>query len=110
MKKAFWTIILTSILSCAMDSAQAQTTNPAYGDNQTVVDNIAGQPVFAIYSGDINQDGFIDVFDFLDLDPDIQSGNFGYIPTDLNGDGFVDAFDFIVLDKNIQAGVGLVTP
>jgi hypothetical protein len=86
-------------------------TNKAYGDNMVQVDTTAlGAPIFAIYSGDINQDGYIDAFDFLDMDPDIQAGNSGYLVSDANGDGFTDAFDFLVLDPNIQAGIGLLRP
>lgn len=109
MKKSIWIAILVCLIGFSMENAQAQS-NPAFGDNQVVVDVIAGQPVFAIYSGDINQDGFIDVIDYLDLDVDIQIGNSGYLSTDLNGDGFVDVLDYLLLDKNVLAGIGLIAP
>ena len=76
-------------------------TNHAYGDNLKIVDStLVGatyQYIFAIYSGDINQDGSIDASDFLDLDPSIQNGDGGYLVGDLNGDGAVDASDFLVV-------------
>ena len=81
--------------------------NKAYGDNQTEVE----PGVFAMYSGDINQDGFIDSFDFPLLDTDIFNGVSGvYVNTDLNGDGFVDSFDFPVFDVNSFNGVSVMTP
>ena len=79
----------------------------AYGSNQTEVE----PGVFALYSGDINQDGFIDSFDFPALDSDIFDGVSGvYVNTDLNGDGFVDSFDFPWLDVNSFNGVSVMTP
>lgn len=85
--------------------ANAQT-NAAYGDNQVEVET----GVWAIYSGDIDQDGFIDILDYLLLDAEIQAGSSGYLPTDLNGDGFVDIFDYLILDLNIQKGVSVARP
>jgi len=79
----------------------------AFGDNEIeTVD--AG--VFAIFSGDINQDGAIDGSDFLELDPSIQIGDGGYKVGDVNGDGSVDGSDFLLLDPNIQIGVGAAIP
>ncbi|MBL7772267.1 MAG: hypothetical protein JNM95_05385 [Chitinophagaceae bacterium] len=84
----------------------SSAVNKAFGDNQLEIE----PGVFAIYSGDINQDGSIDAFDYLLLEPEIVQGNFGYLITDLNGDGVVDAFDFLVMDDNIVNGISLSTP
>lgn len=78
----------------------------AYGNNQINM----GNGVWALYSGDINQDGSIDAGDYILLDSDLIVGVFGYMNTDLNGDGTVDALDYILLDANIIAGVGSNTP
>nr|HPI55551.1 hypothetical protein [Chitinophagaceae bacterium] len=79
----------------------------AYGNNQIEIE----PGVFAIYSGDLNQDGFIDSFDFPALDTDIFNGVNGvYVNTDLNGDGFVDSFDFPVFDANSYNGVSAMMP
>jgi hypothetical protein len=56
--------------------------------------------IWAIYSGDMNQDEFVDPFDFaLYLDDSINFAS-GYYATDLNGDGFVDPFDFTTYADN----------
>lgn len=107
MKRTIYCTLIMALFLVFEVNAQ---TNNAYGDNQVQVDMISGTPVFAIYSGDINQDGSIDAFDFLPMDVDIQAGNQGYYATDLNGDGSVDAFDFLVLDVNIQTGVSMQRP
>ena len=79
----------------------------AYGDNQVEVE----PGVFAIYTGDMNQDGFVDSFDFPTLDTDIFNGvSSMYVNTDLNGDGFVDSFDFPLFDVNSFNGVSMMTP
>ena len=80
---------------------------------QAYLSNMARTPDnmgWAIYSGDINQDGTIDATDFLELNPSIQNGDFGYFVGDLNGDGSVDASDFLSLDPNIQLGIGAAIP
>ena len=98
------TPVLISNLTVYDFSAEA---SQAYGDNQTEVES----GVFAIYSGDINQDGFIDSFDFPALDNDIFNGvSSMYVNTDLNGDGFVDSFDFPVFDANSYNGVSAMMP
>ena len=82
-------------------SAPAQ----ALGSNQA----LAETGVWAMYTGDVNQDDFIDSNDFPDLDNDIFNGvAFVYATTDLNGDGFVDSNDFPVMDNNIFNGVAAV--
>ena len=88
--------------------------NNAYGDNMKIIDStLVGasyQYIYAIYSGDLNQDGSIDGSDFLELDPPIQNGAGGYLVGDLNGDGAVDGSDFLIFDPNNQNGVGAAIP
>lgn len=79
----------------------------AYADNMVEVET----GVWAIYTGDLNQDDFIDSFDFPIFDLDATNGVAGvYVATDLNGDGFVDSFDYPVFDVNAFNGVSAVFP
>lgn len=90
-------------------SVQYDFTNAiskAYADNQVEVET----GVFAIYSGDINNDYTIDAFDYLEMDPDIAAGNSGYIDSDLNGDGTADVFDYLVVQSSIDNGVSIAAP
>ncbi len=81
--------------------------NKAYGDNQKEVE----PGVFALFSGDINQDGYIDGFDYPDFDTDSQNNVSGvYATTDLNGDGYVDGFDYPLFDENAQNNISVITP
>ncbi len=85
----------------------SNTATQAFGGNLIEVE----PGVFAVYSGDINQDGFIDSFDFPMYDTDSFNGVSGtYVNTDLNGDGFVDSFDFPIFDVNSFNGVSVLMP
>lgn len=81
-------------------------SNKAYGNNQKQMES----GVWALYSGDVNQDEDIDAMDYLIIDPNIIVSTEGYVATDINGDGVVDALDYIMLDINIVQGVGSVHP
>src|SRR5690349_7424230 len=79
-------LTMSSTTSYDFSIAQSQ----AYGDNQTFL----GSGVWGFYNGDLNQDGNIDLFDFIILDFGINNGLFGYYAADLNVDGNVDLLDF----------------
>jgi uncharacterized protein (TIGR02145 family) len=53
-----------------------------------------------MYSGDINQDDYIDPYDFSVLQNDIFNFSFGYLASDINGDGYTDPYDFTLFQKN----------
>ena len=78
------------------------TLDQSYGPNMAEVE----PGIWAIYTGEVEKDGAVDISDFLALDPSIQAGDGGYLPGDLNGDGSVDISDFLILDPNIQLGLG----
>ena len=104
MKKVF--AIVSIVLGTLFSQGAKAQTNNAYGDNQVEVD----PGVFAIYSGDLNQDGFIDLLDQIQEDNDLFDGISGYHVTDLNGDGFIDLLDQIILDNNLSMGIGAISP
>jgi hypothetical protein len=94
----------TSAVNYDMSSSASQ----AYGSNQLQVDT---SPVrFAIYSGDLNQDGIIDASDVGAVDNDAANYVTGYVPSDLNGDGFVDGTDFAIADNNAANFIGVIRP
>ncbi|WP_162128403.1 reprolysin-like metallopeptidase [Flavobacterium phycosphaerae] len=75
--------------------------NKAYGSNMKLME--AG--VYAFYSGDLNQDGFIEIADFSPLFNDSDAAVEGNAATDLNGDGFVEISDFSILFNNSDNAV-----
>ncbi len=77
----------------------------AFGSNQTVVNGAA-----AFYSGDVNQDGVVDVTDAALVDNDIFNFVSGYVPTDVNGDLITDISDAAIVDNNAFNFVSEVAP
>ena len=77
------------------------SASKAFGNN---LQNM-GNGVFAIFVGDINQDGAIDFNDYPSLDISSNNGDLGYNSTDLNGDASTDFNDYPILDINSNYGI-----
>ena len=75
--------------------------NKAYGDNMKEVSS----GVWALYSGDLNQDDFIDLSDYTNWETDYNASNIGYFATDTNGDGFVDLSDYTIWESNNNGSI-----
>ncbi len=69
-----------------------------------------GNGIYAIFSGDINQDGSIDFNDYPTLDISSSNGDLGYVATDLNGDASTDFNDYPLIDINSSLGIIKSTP
>lgn len=78
----------------------------AYGDNQKEV----APGVFALYVGDVNQDGLVDGSDMSDTETDNNNFITGYIVTDINGDGLVDGSDMSLVEAANNNFEGVITP
>jgi len=86
----------------------ADLTQPAlvYGANLKAVDGSH----HALFCGDVNQDGSIDLGDVTlisNLASAFQTGN---PPEDANGDGVIDASDLIITDNNASLMLQIETP
>ncbi len=66
--------------------------------------------MYALYSGDVNQDGTIDAGDLSHVENDAANSLSGYFPSDVTGDDFVDAGDLSIVENNSALGVNAVTP
>lgn len=66
--------------------------------------------VFGMYSGDVNQDGIIDLGDLIPSGNKAALAGSGFIPEDVNGDGLVDLSDLIIIGNNAAAAVTAITP
>ena len=85
-----------------------QPDGQAYGNNQAVVST---SPLYrGMFSGDVDNDGFIDGFDLLRIDNDAAIFAGGYIQTDITGDLFCDGTDFAMADNNAANFVQEVAP
>jgi len=77
----------------------------AYGNNTKLVGT-----KYCLYSGDVNQDGFIDASDLALIDNDSYNSVTGYVNTDLNGNFIVDGTDALIAENNAVNFVQVVTP
>jgi hypothetical protein len=65
---------------------------------------------YCIYSGDVNQDGVVDITDGQLIDNDAFNFVSGYVPTDVNYDDIVDIADAAIQDNNAFNFVGEILP
>jgi len=92
------------------------TTNTSYDftiSNSQSFGNVSKQVepgVWAIYSGDQNQDGVINASDLTAVSTEASLFSFGYIKTDLTGDGAIDGFDLGLADNNSSASIVSIHP
>lgn len=80
----------------------------AFGNNLIIVDN---SPLkFAIYGGDIDRDGAVDISDLSLIENDASNFTEGYMLTDINGDEFIDLSDLSIADNNAADFVAEIKP
>lgn len=97
-----------SFVSSALSYDFTTLAAQAFGSNMLQVD--ASPVKFAIYGGDINADGIVDVSDVSPVDNASLTSLSGYVITDLTGDNFVDVDDVSIVDNNSFSSVSLVRP
>jgi hypothetical protein len=79
--------------------------NKAYGNNLKLVNG-----KWCIYSGDVNQDGFINISDVDLVYQDNIVGRIGYNVTDLNGDYLTEVSDLFIVFVNKVLGISRQKP
>ncbi len=81
------------------------------GNNTKQIDslNYFGK-IYGFYSGDVNQDGYIDLTDVLTIYNGANNFLSGYVVTDLNGDSIVDLTDLLIAYNNSVNFVSVVRP
>ena len=103
-----WSLVTASFAGGSLSYDFSTAITQAYGSNMKQVD--LSPVVFALYSGDVNQDGTIDASDLSETDNDAYNSLTGYVNTDITGDDFVDAPDVSIVDNNAFNAVSAVTP
>jgi hypothetical protein len=78
----------------------ADSMNRAYSNGTNSAMQALGSNRFALYSGDVNQDGTIDFQDLQDTENKSAEFSFEYDKTDLNGDGATDLIDLQIAENN----------
>jgi hypothetical protein len=80
----------------------------AYGSN--IVQVSASPNNFAMYSGDVNDDGLVELSDIINVFNDAESFQSGYAISDLNGDNLVTLADLIIVYNNASMFVSEIKP
>lgn len=84
----------------------SKSNSSSFGDNLMEI-----KPgVFALYSGDINQDGTVDGLDMGAAEISINRHNIGYFTEDLDGTGKVEEADLKIAEENANLFVSLAVP
>ena len=96
--------VLMSTPNKSYDFSTGQST--AFGSN--LVNLSDGN--FALWSGDINQDGLIESTDYSSIENSSQNFLFGYVPDDLNGDELVESADYSMIENNSQLFLMIARP
>ena len=65
---------------------------------------------YCLYSGDVNRDGFIDLFDIVMIYNDASDFLSGYVVSDLNGDNISDLADQLISYNNSISFISLIRP
>jgi len=81
----------------------------AFGSNQIQVDNLPLNK-FALFGGDVNQEGNIDLTDVLAIYNDASNFVTGYVNTDVTGDKLTDLTDVLITYNNASSFVSVINP
>jgi hypothetical protein len=108
-----WSALPVSFTGSVITYNFTFSAGQAFGNNMKRM--LPESSIYALYTGDVSspsgsQDGYVDIFDDVDIFNQSTTGAYGYIPDDLNGDGFVDIFDLAMVFNNMQVGAGMITP
>lgn len=76
----------------------SSSATQAYGANMVEVES----GVWALWSGDVNQDELIEATDYSSIENGVVNFTFGYFATDLTGDALVEASDYSLVENNVQ--------
>ncbi|MEP7146291.1 MAG: hypothetical protein ABI792_04730, partial [bacterium] len=80
----------------------------AYGVNEVQVDILPD--LYAFYSGDVNQDGSVNLNDILLVYNDANSFISGYVPSDVNNDNVTNLADILITSNNFAKFIVKITP
>jgi hypothetical protein len=83
----------------------SNAASQAVGDNMRLIGS-----VYAIWGGDVNQDGVVDTGDMNNVENESSVFTEGYVPEDANGDGIVDTSDMNIVENNSTAFIQVIIP
>jgi len=103
-----WSALGEKFVANVLNYDFTSSSSRAYGNNMIQVD--AAPVKYAIYSGDVNQDGIVDGSDAAIIDNDTYNFVTGYVVSDVTGDEITDGSDAAIVDNNAYNFVTKATP
>ena len=103
-----WSSSPQSFINGTLSFSFVTSASQAYGSNLVQVNSLPAR--YAVYSGDVNQDGTIDAGDLSQVENDAANSLTGYEQSDVTGDDYVDAGDLSIVENNAASGITAVTP
>jgi hypothetical protein len=100
-----WSALPVDFSGTAIDYDFTTAAGQAYGSNQQSMGT-----VWVLYSGDVNNDEYIEFPDVVAIYNLSVAGFFGYTLYDLDGSGYIEFLDYIIAYNNSTNGVGMNTP
>ena len=103
-----WSALPVSLANETTNYDFTDAAYKSYGDNQQLLSN--GK--FAIYTGDIDQNGVVNIYDLALVFDMLNDPNapVGYITEDVTGDGVVNIWDLAMVFDNLNYGIGTINP
>lgn len=101
-----WSSASLALTGAPMSYDFTTAMNKAYGSNQVAL----GGGKFAFYSGDVNQDEFLESSDYSMIENAAQSFMTGYLTEDLNGDWLVESTDYSLIENTSQSFIYVLRP
>ena len=103
-----WSSTTQSFTGNSLSYNFTTASTQAYGNN---LKQINSSPLtFGIFSGDQNQDGFVNLSDIVNIFNDANAFVSGYVSSDINGDNITDLNDVVITLNNSNLFVAKVTP
>ncbi len=93
------------VLGSAMNYDFTTAVTQAFGNNEVLKGTKS-----CIYSGDVTQNGFVDLQDVLQINNNASSFLTGYVVTDVNGNRIVDLTDVLIAYNNANNFVSVKKP
>ena len=100
-----WSSTGKSFTAHALNYDFTSHSSKAYGLNMKKI-----VTKWCLFSGDVNQDGVVDLSDVSFVDTDNLNFQTGYRVTDVNGDLLIDLSDISIVDSNNLSFVAEITP
>lgn len=101
-----WSSLPVSISGPSFSYDFTTGSGKAYGNNMSSL----GGGLYGLYSGDVDQNGQVDMNDVFNVESAAYSFFPGYVEMDLTGDFLVESTDFSIVENNMSSNISVSKP